>query len=196
MLASGDTLVGRGDECILQLDDPAISRQHIRVTRLDGNITVTDLGSSNGTFVNGELVLGTQPLHIGDELKLGKSTLLLGGKEQIESVVPPGIEILEQERAVPSQAEVTTEPEVSTIAVLESLVRRRESAEKPTELAWMIRRSVDHLLATALVRDLRLGPELVGRIDAVLAEIQAWECDAAIASWVSETRRRLAEQFR
>ena len=48
--------IGRDEACELHLDDPKISRRHARVVALKGSWYVEDLGSSNGTSVNGEMV--------------------------------------------------------------------------------------------------------------------------------------------
>jgi len=48
--------IGRDDDCEMNIDDPKISRRHARVVAQHGKWYVEDLGSSNGTSVNGELV--------------------------------------------------------------------------------------------------------------------------------------------
>ena len=52
-----------------------MSRKHCELFEAGGKLTVRDLGSSNGTFVNGKRVLGQQPLKVGDELTVGSVTL-------------------------------------------------------------------------------------------------------------------------
>ncbi|WP_300430645.1 FHA domain-containing protein [uncultured Nocardioides sp.] len=76
-LDSGHVIVGRSEECDIQLDDTKVSRKHARVARReDGAWYVEDLGSRNGTLVNGERMdLGL--LKIGDRLQLSGETLLL-----------------------------------------------------------------------------------------------------------------------
>src|SRR3954468_3058123 len=50
---SEEIVVGREDAGLV-IDDPEISRRHARVSPVDGGVMVEDLGSTNGTFVNGE----------------------------------------------------------------------------------------------------------------------------------------------
>jgi hypothetical protein len=68
--------VGRGAECELVLRDSRVSRRHARLVARDGVLILTDLGSTNGTMVNGhrvsEMVLGA-----GDRIELGESTLVV-----------------------------------------------------------------------------------------------------------------------
>ncbi|HMJ13040.1 MAG TPA: FHA domain-containing protein [Polyangiaceae bacterium] len=190
VIRQGETLVGRGDECTLQVDDVAVSRQHLMVRRTGDIVTLTDLGSSNGSIVNGQPLLGTRSLRSGDRVMIGKSELLLGSRDSIESTVPPGIEILEQRR-MPSQAEISTEPEFSTVAVLESLIKNREAAEDTVQLAWMIRKSVDHLLAGIGNRGMELGPEHCSRLLHVVQEAESWISDGSFADWAKDVRDKL-----
>lgn len=190
VIRQGETLVGRGDECTLQVDDVAVSRQHLMVRRSGDIVTLTDLGSSNGSIVNGQPLLGTRTLKPGDRVTIGKSELSLGVRDSIESTVPPGIEILEQRR-MPSQAEISTEPEFSTVAVLESLVKNRGAAEDPLQLAWMVRKSVDHLLAGMQNRGAGLGPEHRTRLRSVVVEAESWITDGSFAEWSAEIRRKI-----
>jgi pSer/pThr/pTyr-binding forkhead associated (FHA) protein/tRNA A-37 threonylcarbamoyl transferase component Bud32 len=59
-------------------DDPELSRRHARVARdSDGRLTIEDLGSANGTFVNGAQVRERQVLEVGDSVRVGRTTLEL-----------------------------------------------------------------------------------------------------------------------
>ncbi|MGW6914360.1 FHA domain-containing protein [Kitasatospora sp. NPDC054939] len=64
-------LVGRDSACQIQLLHPQISRRHALVRSAEGHTTVEDLASTNGTRLNGHLVLGQQILHDGDVLDFG-----------------------------------------------------------------------------------------------------------------------------
>jgi len=65
--------IGRSPGNDVTLDYPAVSRNHARIFRADGGYVVEDVGSSNGTFVNGERVLPRQPrpLQPGDTIRVG-----------------------------------------------------------------------------------------------------------------------------
>lgn len=72
----------------LQGDDQ-ISRQHARFSvSEDGRVTVEDLGSRNGTFVNGRRIGGPHPLVPGDEVRLGATTIRLIGAETPAEPIP------------------------------------------------------------------------------------------------------------
>lgn len=61
--------IGRGDDNELQIADDHVSRRHARLANHQGLIWLRDLGSSNGTFVNGERVSGACRLFHGDEIR-------------------------------------------------------------------------------------------------------------------------------
>ena len=69
-LASGKTLVGRSDECDLRIPLPEISRKHSMLMVSGSAVTVRDLGSANGTYVNNKRV-SEQELSAGDHLVVG-----------------------------------------------------------------------------------------------------------------------------
>lgn len=67
-----EVFIGRAPGCGVMVDDQRISRQHARLIRAGEIYQVEDLGSSNGTFVNGQVVEESTPLLDGDEIQLHK----------------------------------------------------------------------------------------------------------------------------
>jgi len=65
-------VVGRGSDCDLDVADGTVSRRHAGLARRDGAWTIEDLGSRNGTFVNGWRVRESGPLEPGDAVRLGQ----------------------------------------------------------------------------------------------------------------------------
>jgi two-component system, cell cycle response regulator len=75
-LAQGTHVIGRKENCEIRITDDGISRQHARI-RLDGGFAyVEDLQSRNGTFVNGRRILDPTPLHDGDKIQVGRTTVM------------------------------------------------------------------------------------------------------------------------
>jgi hypothetical protein len=66
-------VLGRGDQAEIRLEDPFASSSHARLVRQGGVVVLEDLGSTNGTYLNEELVRGPQPLHRGDRVRIGDS---------------------------------------------------------------------------------------------------------------------------
>ena len=66
-------LIGRAPDCDVQLRDTFVSAHHARLRVTPEGLTLQDLGSTNGTFVNGAQVSGPLLLQLGDELAVGDS---------------------------------------------------------------------------------------------------------------------------
>ena len=77
LLLDGPTVVGRSSSASLQLIDGKVSREHCRFLIEDGGVVLEDLGSQNGTFVNGAAITGRRVLVEGDEIAVGDSLFLL-----------------------------------------------------------------------------------------------------------------------
>lgn len=74
----------------LVLDDPGISRRHAVVRDQGGRVTVEDLDSSNGTFVNGQRISGVVELAAADEIQLGGIILGVEGADAATALMAPG----------------------------------------------------------------------------------------------------------
>jgi FHA domain len=69
----GDIVLGRGDRAEIRLEDPFASARHARVCEQGNAVVVEDLGSTNGTYLNEELLETPRPLHPGDRVRIGDS---------------------------------------------------------------------------------------------------------------------------
>lgn len=72
-------VVGRGDGVDVRIRSSEISREHCRLTSDGDDLLVEDLGSSNGTFINGRPIQGQSRLTAGDRISFGPVTLRLMG---------------------------------------------------------------------------------------------------------------------
>ncbi|MBI4125167.1 MAG: diguanylate cyclase [Deltaproteobacteria bacterium] len=73
-LKAGETILGRSPDAAISVNDSRVSRQHISLTVSKAGTTLTDLGSTNGTFVNGGRVQ-THLLQDGDKVQISSSTI-------------------------------------------------------------------------------------------------------------------------
>ncbi|MEV5608317.1 FHA domain-containing protein [Streptomyces sp. NPDC052225] len=92
LLHGGQIRIGRSAEADVPLDDPDVSRLHCAVTlAADGRVTVVDLGSTNGTTVDGR-PLGARPVRLspGALLRLGESALRVAGAGDATRTAPLG----------------------------------------------------------------------------------------------------------
>jgi diguanylate cyclase (GGDEF)-like protein len=85
-LPGGAALVGRAPQADVRISDEGVSRLHARVTVTEGRgvdapgpVTVEDLGSANGTYLNGERLAHAAPLAEGDKVRIGPVTVLRFG---------------------------------------------------------------------------------------------------------------------
>ena len=70
---SDGALLGRGDSADIRLEDTFASSAHARLVPQGEVMVLEDLGSTNGTYLNGEPLRGPQPLHVGDSIRIGDS---------------------------------------------------------------------------------------------------------------------------
>lgn len=75
-LAMGENLLGRGDELATRIDHASVSRHHARIVVGPQGAELEDLGSKNGTQLNGKLISERVRLADQDEILLGKAPLL------------------------------------------------------------------------------------------------------------------------
>jgi hypothetical protein len=68
-------IVGRSTEVEVTVDDPFISDRHLRLDRLENRLVIEDLGSTNGTAVNGVPVVGRRALDRGDVIRIGQTIM-------------------------------------------------------------------------------------------------------------------------
>ena len=122
-LRSPATVVGRKNTCDLRIPLSAVSRQHFKVELEGDTLMLRDLGSSNGTFYNGDRVLEAE-LSAGDQVRVGPVTFIVvvdGEPSDIEPVKtvlpestgeissPAGIEAAADESAGPEAIEAADE---------------------------------------------------------------------------------------
>jgi len=78
-LGSARCTVGSSTESDVVVDDPSVSRTHLLLEQLGGAWFVDDLGSRNGTYVNGQRITRRRVVRPGDEIRLGLARVVLRG---------------------------------------------------------------------------------------------------------------------
>ncbi|MBA4030615.1 MAG: stage II sporulation protein E [Planctomyces sp.] len=91
-IAGAEAVLGRHPECSIQINSNMVSRKHARVFAQEDAFVIEDLGSGNGTFVNGKKLEGPSKLKDGDRIKLGPILLRFEDPNNPASrpVVAPG----------------------------------------------------------------------------------------------------------
>jgi pSer/pThr/pTyr-binding forkhead associated (FHA) protein len=70
-------MIGRGADCQVILDDDYVSTRHARVVAGENGIYLEDLGSTNGTYVNGIRITVPTTITLADTVRIGKTVLKL-----------------------------------------------------------------------------------------------------------------------
>lgn len=101
-LSDGRTIIGRSRQCDISLLDPSISRKHVFITLDEGRVLLDDLGSSNGTYINGRRLTAQSEARHGDLIHLGDAELEVeilpvsepsdAPTEEFPALAPPGDE--------------------------------------------------------------------------------------------------------
>ncbi|MFL6606277.1 MAG: FHA domain-containing protein [Steroidobacteraceae bacterium] len=86
-LTDGEHIAGRDPDCSLVIDATTVSRRHARITVVSGTATIEDLGSTNGTHVNGIRISTPTRLDTGSELALGSEVLQVRARNRPEPTV-------------------------------------------------------------------------------------------------------------
>ncbi len=199
-IREGETVIGRGVGCELHIDDPTSSRRHAAVELHGGQLTVRDLGSRNGTFLNGDRIGGVSPLTKGDRLLVGESLFTVGvasesslaGNDRLSvpHAVADGLALVERGgNRAPSQD--ATQPHVGTIEIIESLLASPHAADEPRALASMVQSSVDRLLANLERRNASLPAADRQRLLDLVERVGSWFADGELDSWKRTVRARL-----
>ncbi|WP_448380012.1 FHA domain-containing protein [Gloeomargarita sp.] len=101
--------IGRDPQNDLVISHPTVSRYHARVERQDGSFVLTDLGSTNGTYVNGKPVTTPVVLRTGDTIRIGSHVLVLNIDETLVQTNEGGnlrLDAVNLTKVVPSGARV------------------------------------------------------------------------------------------
>ncbi len=85
-LSDKPLLIGRGEDCEIRIQDHSVSRKHARIDPSPDGVMLTDVGSTNGTFVNDVMIRGNAALHDGDYVRVGNCIyrFLVGGNVETE----------------------------------------------------------------------------------------------------------------
>lgn len=84
LLKPGEILIGRSSQAQIQIDHESVSRRHARIVLADSGVALSDLGSTNGTYVNDEAIT-ERGLGNGDLIKVGRTILKYLSTDNIEA---------------------------------------------------------------------------------------------------------------
>jgi pSer/pThr/pTyr-binding forkhead associated (FHA) protein len=135
-----EVVIGRGGELDIVLVEDMVSRKHAKITTAEGKIVIQDLGSTNGTFVNGEKIKRAR-LKEGDRVLIGTSILKLINAADTQLSHDDGLnpqelaQLLENERKAGKQNSATTMSGSLSDMPLSDLLQMMSSMRKSGTLA-------------------------------------------------------------
>jgi pSer/pThr/pTyr-binding forkhead associated (FHA) protein len=149
-LKSSETVIGRRRGCDVRISSSQVSRRHCLLSLHAGSVVVQDLDSVNGTFINGQRVLGKRMVRPGDRLDVGPISFVVDyapgspGAAMEQAVQSPGAELevlpAVEEGASPFAFNNDEEPldelelvEEDTEHVAEQVQRRQPARQQPVE---------------------------------------------------------------
>lgn len=161
-------IVGRGDHCGLVLEDETVSTDHAELTRRGASYLIVDLGSRNGTIVNGRLIEKAVRLNTGDVVQIGPYRLELTLPKTVPTRPRQGfaVDLTEDERAV-ARALVAPYRQGDTFAGRPAT--RREIAEQLHISESSVKRRLDSLAHKLRLRDEPRGDRTLMIADRVIA---------------------------
>jgi predicted component of type VI protein secretion system len=129
-------LIGREQDCHLRPNSDLVSRHHCVFTVDDYTVRLRDLGSTNGTFVNGERIQGQVVLKPGDEVSVGK----LKFKVVVNQTAAVGAAVSDKSSSStqlepPSVPEIPIEPEPASPAHMDTSLNISDTIEMPARAA-------------------------------------------------------------
>jgi pSer/pThr/pTyr-binding forkhead associated (FHA) protein len=153
--------IGRDRSTTLPLEDAQVSRRHARVWGQGDLAIVEDLGSTNGTYVNGQPIAGPRALRPGDEIRVGLTVLQLRTAEDVQrqaSAVQPIPQLTRLGRGVlepVSAEELAPPPAAGAGAAPAFAAEETEPAFVPVEVAEDVEARGDYE-AVARLADIRV----------------------------------------
>jgi pSer/pThr/pTyr-binding forkhead associated (FHA) protein len=196
-LSQRQTLIGRSRRCVIVLNSRLASREHCVLERSGSALTLIELGSKNGTWVNGERVSRRRQLAKGDEIRIGSDHL-----EVVEEARPSDPQPRRQVETQRMTRDTSDEPfeddstatvdHASVLDLAEVLLETASGPEQRPQTTRVILAAVDELLDHAGLTQPYLGPEEEKRLRAIADRVQSWWGDGSLSAWRQGLESRLA----
>lgn len=153
-LPEEELVIGRGSAHI-PLTDNTVSRRHAQITPREGLYLLSDLGSANGTYINGLRVTSPQAIRVGDQLRVGRTLMVFGTAPKLGGIADDDVEIRGADAGMDSAIMHTLSPEDSMVlAVPEPSAAAMSNLQVLYRLAALLGSRFDVEQAMAITLDL------------------------------------------
>jgi predicted component of type VI protein secretion system len=196
-LTQRQTLVGRSRRCVIVLESRLASREHCVFERSGAAVTLIELGSKNGTWVNGERVTRRRQLATGDEVRIGSDHLeVTENSRQVGGEPRRQVETLRMERK-PSDEQfeddsTATVDHASVLDLAEVLLETAGGPDQRPQTTRVILAAVDELLDHAGLTQPYLGVTEEHRLRVIADRVQSWWPDGSMNAWRHGVESRIA----
>src|SRR5436190_2386128 len=154
-LPDAPALVGR-DSRQLPLTDNTVSRRHAELVPMDDNWVLRDLGSSNGTYINGQRVTNRYILKLGDQIRVGRTLMVFGAQPGVTRASGGNVNLAGAEAGMDSAivAAVPSNEDSMVLAVPEPAAAAMNNLRVLYQLSALLRRSFNQDQVLEVVMDL------------------------------------------
>jgi predicted component of type VI protein secretion system len=181
----GDSLLGRSPECLIVLPSERVSREHAVVRRIHCGLEIEDLGSRNGTWVNGSRIRRATVLQQGDEVQLGDDVL--------EVVLKPNAQIPVTVSGVTSSLSEESIRQRRVLEQVEYEMAQLSPGDDYAAAARRMRSTIDELMDSLGEWGLVLSAEEVRRLANVGHALAGWARSFQFERWSLSLEARLSQ---
>ena len=182
-----DCLLGRSHECLIVLASERVSREHAVVRRIHTGLEIEDLGSRNGTWVNGSRIRRPTVLQPGDEVQLGEDLL----EVVIQSNAQPPVTV----SGVVSPIGEEGDRQRRMLEQVEYAMARLDPGDDQRAAANRFRSAVDELMLRQSEQGVVLSPEEIRRLARVARMLASWADSRPFERWSHEITAQLSQRL-
>jgi predicted component of type VI protein secretion system len=182
----GDSLLGRSPECLIILASERVSREHAVVRRIHCGLEIEDLGSRNGTWVNGTRIRRATVLEQGDEVRLGEDLL--------EVVLKPNAQVPVTVSGVSSAISEEADRQRQVLHHVEQAMSELAPGDDHVVAAHRLRSLIDELMESLGEWGLVLSDEETRRLANVAHALSGWAGSVPFERWSLELVDRLFQR--
>ncbi len=208
----GEYILGRSPYCSIVVSNALASRQHCAVRLNADGLSIVDLGSRNGTTVNGEALQKERPLKSGDVVRVGSdaievvltegtpqhrttssgSRLRLDTKPRIDkqSSSPPARPSPDDHE---SEEDSNTSTRHQTVSLVLELVRVAAQLPDREDAVRTIQRAIDSIIEAKLNRNQAVECDDGARLAAAIREVASWSLASVHERWARDAIAALGE---
>jgi pSer/pThr/pTyr-binding forkhead associated (FHA) protein len=196
-LRERQTLIGRSRRCAIVLGSRLASREHCVIERTGKGLTLIELGSKNGTWVNGERVARRQQLVNGDQIRIGTDQLEVRSSPEPAEVGGQQLSMQTQRMDWAPAEEPFGEDSTasvdhaSVLDLAEVLLETASGIEQRPQTTQLIVAAIDELLDHAGLTQPYINAPDADRLRAIADRLHAWWTNGSLDAWRHGLERRL-----